>query len=300
MKILVTGGAGFIGSHLMEFLEDKGYEVIGLDNLQWSTRQMKNMVIGDIRDIELVDFLVSKIDEVYHLAAQINVDYGNEHPHETYDINVGGTLNILEACRKYGKRMIYASISEVYGSARTEKISEEHPLDAQSVYAASKLAADRLCKAYSDTYGTDVRILRNFNTFGNYQRYNSYGGVIAIFVDRALHNKPPIINGDGKQERDYIHITDALRGYELIAEKGKRGQPINIGTGKSISINEIARLVQRFTGCPQPIHTDARPGEVRRLCADITKAKSIGFIPKTQFETNLEDYIKWRKKHLLY
>ena len=196
--------------------------------------------------------------------------------------------------------MIYASTSEVYGSARTEKISEEHPLDAQSVYAASKLAADRLCKAYSDTYGTDVRILRNFNTFGNYQRYNSYGGVIAIFVDRALHNKPPIINGDGKQERDYIHITDALRGYELIAEKGKRGQPINIGTGKSISINEIARLVQRFTGCPQPIHTDARPGEVRRLCADITKAKSIGFIPKTQFETNLEDYIKWRKKHLLY
>ena len=299
MKILVTGGAGFIGSHLMEFLEDKGYEVIGLDNLQWSTRQMKNMVIGDIRDIELVDFLVSKIDEVYHLAAQINVDYGNEHPHETYDINVGGTLNILEACRKYGKRMIYASTSEVYGSAQTEKISEEHPLDAQSVYAASKLAADRLCKAYSDTYGTDVRILRNFNTFGNYQRYNSYGGVIAIFVDRALHNKPPIINGDGKQERDYIHITDALRGYELIAEKGKRGQPINIGTGKSISINEIARLVQRFTGCPQPIHTDARPGEVRRLCADITKAKSIGFIPKTQFETNLEDYIKWRKKHLL-
>ena len=300
MKILVTGGAGFIGSHLMEFLEDKGYEVIGLDNLQWSTRQMKNMVIGDIRDIELVDFLVSKIDEVYHLAAQINVDYGNEHPHETYDINVGGTLNILEACRKYGKRMIYASTSEVYGSAQTEKISEEHPLDCQSVYAASKLAADRLCKAYSDTYGTDVRILRNFNTFGNYQRYNSYGGVIAIFVDRALHNKPPIINGDGKQERDYIHITDALRGYELIAEKGKRGQPINIGTGKSISINEIARLVQRFTGCPQPIHTDARPGEVKRLCADITKAKSIGFIPKTQFETNLEDYIKWRKKHLLY
>ena len=299
MKILVTGGAGFIGSHLMEFLEDKGYEIIGLDNLQWSTRRMKNMVIGDIRDKELVDFLVSKVDEVQHLAAQINVDYGNEHPHETFEINVGGTLNILESCRKHGKRLIYASSSEIYGSAQTDKINEEHPLDAQSVYAASKLAADRLCKAYSDTYGVDVRILRNFNTFGNYQRLDSYGGVIAIFVDRALHNKPPIIYGDGKQERDYIHITDALRGYELIAEKGKRGEPINIGTGKSISINEIARMVQRLTGCPDPIHTDARPGEVRLLRADITKAKSIGFIPKTNFEHNLEDYIKWRKKHLL-
>ena len=279
----------------MEFLEDKGYEIIGLDNLRWSTRQMKNVVIGDIRDTELVEFLVSRVDEVFHLAAQINVDYGNLHPQETFEINVGGTLNILEACRKFGKRLIYASTSEIYGTAQQETITEIHQLDAQSVYASSKLSADRLCKAYHDTFDVDVRILRNFNTFGTHQRFDSYGGVIAIFVDRALHNKPPIIFGDGKQERDYMWITDALRGYELIAEKGEPGQPINFGTGKTVSVNRIAELVCQITGCPKPIHTMARPGEVRRLRAGIDKAKKLGFIPETNFEKCLEEYIKWKK-----
>jgi UDP-glucose 4-epimerase len=242
----------------------------------------------------MVDFLVEQCDEVYHLAAQINVDYGNEHPDETVDINVKGTLNLLEACKKWGRRMIYASSSEVYGS-REGTISETSPTDCQSIYAASKLAGDRLCKSYADTFHVDVRILRNFNTFGPHQRFDSYGGVIAIFTNRALLGKPPIIFGDGEQERDYIWIDDAVAGYELIAEKGIPGKPINIGSGTTVTVNEIARLVQKFTGCPDPIHATARPGEVHRLCADTTLAKSLGFVSTTNFEKNLEQYIKWKK-----
>ena len=256
---------------------------------------MKNTVVGDIRDKEIVDFLVGQVDEVYHLAAQINVDYGNENPDETVEINVQGTLNILEACRKYGKRMIFASSSEVYGTSQSEFISEKHELGSQSIYAATKVAGDRLCKAYADTYSVDVRILRNFNAFGYYQRTDSYGGVIAIFTDRALHNQPPLIYGNGTQERDYIWFTDAVAGYELIAEKGIPGQPINIGTGITITINEIAKLVQEFTGCPDPIHARPRPGEVRRLCAGIDKARSLGFKLITDFKKNLKEYIEWRK-----
>lgn len=295
-RVLITGAAGFIGSHMAEKMTKDGWEVVGLDNLKWYSRIPRNTVVGDVRDTQLVDNLVSIVDEVRHLAAQINVDYGNEHPQETVDININGTINVLEACKKHKKPLIFASTSEVYGTAQTASISEVHPLDASSVYAASKVGADRLCKAYRDAFGLDVKILRNFNTFGHFQRRDSYGGVIAIFVERALHNQPPIIYGDGEQERDYIWIDDALRGYELIAEMGQPGVPINIGSGQAISINRIAELVQKFTGCPDPIHVAPRPGEVRRLCADTTLANSLGFKCQTSFEENLEEYINWRRK----
>lgn len=298
LRALITGAAGFIGSHLQTKMENDGWEVIGLDNLRWSTRNLHNLVIGDILDERLVDLLVSQVDEVYHLAAQINVDYGNEHPKETLDINTTGTLHLLEACKRYKKRLIYASTSEVYGSAQTDAIAENHPTDVQSVYAATKLGAERLCKAYHNTYGVDVRILRNFNTFGTWQRFDSYGGVIAIFVDRALRGKSPLIYGDGEQERDYMWITDALDGYGLIAERGEPGKPMNIGSGVTITINHLAELVQKYTGCPKAIHTDPRPGEVRRLCADITYAKSLGFSPKTNFEEHLKTYIDWKREHM--
>lgn len=294
-RALITGNCGFIGSALQKKMEHDGWEIIGLDNLRWSTVTMKNTVIGDVRDKRLVDLLVGQADEVYHLAAQINVDYSNKFPYETTDINIQGTLNVLEACKKHGKKLIFASTSEVYGTSQTEQISETHPTDCQSVYAASKLAGDRLCKSYADTWGVDARILRNFNTFGSGQRFDGYGGVIAIFVDRALHNKPPIIFGDGLQERDYMEVSDAVSGYELIASSGRPGEPINIGTGRTISINHLASLIVKYTDCPKPIHVEPRPGEVRRLCADITKAKKLGFEPKTNFEENLKKYIEWRK-----
>lgn len=295
MRALVTGAAGFLGSHLVEHLTKNGWDVIGLDNLKWSTRKVGDLTIGDVRTYEFVDRMVRDVDIVYHLAAQINVDYGNKHAKETSEINIKGTLNILEACRKHQKKLIFASSSEVYGTAQTEKISETHPTDCQSVYAATKLAGDRLCKAYRDTWGVDARILRSFNAFGRYQRPDSYGGVIAIFVQRALAGKPPVIFGDGLQERDYLSVLDVVRGYELITQVDPGG-PLNIGTGRTITINQLAKLVQKYTNCPDPIHIDARPGEVRRLCADTTKAKSLGWKPTITFEQGLKDYIKWAKE----
>lgn len=294
-RVLITGAAGFLGSHLQEKWEKDGYEVIGLDNLRWSTRQLHNLVIGDILDKRLVDFLVQQVDEVYHLAAQISVPWSNEHPDDTVDINVKGTLNLLEACRRYNKKLIFASSSEVYGTAQTDKISETHPLDAQSVYASTKVAGDRLCKSYTDVFGLDVRIVRSFNTFGKFQRWDSYGGVIALFTHAALHNKPPKIFGDGKQERDYLWYTDTLRGYERIASDGKSGQPYNIATSQTVTINQIAELVRKYAGGPPAIHIEPRPGEVRRLCGDSKLLQTLGWKPETDFEKNIKEYIDWCK-----
>src|SRR3990167_10429668 len=173
------------------------------------------MLHGDIRTDDMIvggtiyDY-VRESDIVFLLAAQIHVDKSIENPQETIDINVNGTLNILEACRKYGKKLVFASSSEVYGTSQSEFMSETHPLDAQSPYAASKVAGDRLCKSYIDTYGMDISILRNFNTFGEYQNDGSYGGVIAIFTRQALAGEPITIYGTGEQERDYMYIEDAL------------------------------------------------------------------------------------------
>lgn len=299
MRVLILGNCGFIGSHLQEFLEQKGYEVLGLDNKRWSTRDMHNTVIADILDAPIVDFCVAQVDEVFLLSAQINVDLANENPQETMDINVQGALNVLEACRKHKKRLVFASTSEVYGSSQAEYMDESHPLDAQGIYAASKVAGDRLCKAYVDAYGMDVKILRNFNTFGPWQRWDSYGGVIAKFTDNALKGKAPVIYGDGTQQRDYMWIDDAVRAYELIMEKGKPGQPVNFGTGKTVSVNEIAHLICELTGCPDPIYTAPRPGEVQRLCANISQARALGFEPMTDFRKHLTEYVQWKKKHIL-
>jgi len=299
MKILITGSNGFIGSHLQELLVSEGNDVVGLDNQRWYTRKMPNTIIGDIREKTLVENLVKSVDVVYHLAAQINVDYGNKCPDETININVKGTLNVLEACVKYKKKLIFASSSEVYGTAQTDLISEEHPLDAQSVYAATKIMGDRLSKAYYDTYGLDVSILRNFNTFGLHQRNDSYGGVIAKFVDRALHKKPPIIYGDGSQQRDYIWITDALEGYRIASETNLHGKPLNIASGECVTVDKIAQLVIGYTHKElKPIHVAPRPGEVQRLQGDISYARTLGFSPKTDFEKHLYEYIQFRKKEL--
>lgn len=309
MKILITGAAGFIGSHLYQKLKSEGHEVIGIDNFSHASKNQVTQEIytgdiieGLIYDKKLYTFsslehYIKWSDIVYHLAAQIHVDKSIENPSETLDINVNGTLNILEACRKYKKKLIFASSSEVYGSSQSEFMDEHHPLDAQSPYAASKVAGDRLCKAYIDTYGMDICILRNFNTFGPYQsdggEGSSYGAVIGIFTRAALRNEPIRIFGDGEQRRDYMYITDAIQGYEIAS---KYTGVLNIGSGIDVSINELAQKIKGLTNSNSEIlHTEARPGEVRRLCADISRAKGLGFSPVTNLDDHLRTYVEWYK-----
>ncbi len=293
MKILITGAAGFIGGHLYKKLEDLGHDVIGIDNFFHSTKKDNSLIRKlDIRDNEIEKY-IEWSDIVYHLAAQIHVDYSIEHPIETFDINVNGAIKILEACRKFNKKLVFASSSEIYGTAQENYMDENHPTNPQSPYAVSKLTGDKLCTTYKEVYGMKIDVIRNFNTFGEWQNDTSYGGAIAIFTRKALRGEPLQIFGSGTQKRDYMYIEDALQGYLMSLEKDFPS-PINFGTGTFISINELAKLIIKLTGSKSEIvHTKERPGEVQMLCADITKAKQLGFKSVTNLERDLEKYTKW-------
>lgn len=214
---------------------------------------------------------------------------------ETFDINVNGTIKILEAAKKHQKKVVFASSSEIYGST-PGTISETTRLNPQSPYAVTKVTGDQLCAVYKDIYGMNIDVIRNFNTFGPYQNDTSYGGVIAIFTRKALGGEPLEIFGDGTQERDYIFITDALQGYLMSLDSNLPG-PTNFGTGTTVTINRLAELIKDITKSNSPIiHVTPRSGEVTRLCADISLAQSFGFKPTTNFERDLQTYIDWYKE----
>ena len=224
MKLLITGGAGFIGSHLCDKYVGEGHTVVCLDNFMsgdlMNIRHLLDyrnfkLVRGDVRDFDFLEKTMRDVDIVFHLAAQIHVDRSYIEPRLTYDINVIGTQNVLEVARLYdATRVIHASTSEIYGSAQYVPIDEVHPLNAPHPYGASKIAADRMCYAYIHTFGLNISIMRLFNVFGPRQKDVGYGGVISIFTRRVLNNIPPIIYGDGKQTRDYTYITDAVNAYD--------------------------------------------------------------------------------------
>ncbi len=297
MKVFVTGIRGFLAYHLTKELINDGHQVLGIDNLfnPCAGKIPKNIwKWGDVRYYPTVSAYIANSDVVFHLAAQIHVDQSINDPVFTNDVNIGGTLNILEACRKFNKRLILASTSEVYGTALTPAISESHPLNPQSPYAASKVAADRLAFSYWKTYDIPVTIVRNFNFFGQYQAFNSYGGVIAKFTYEALHGRAPRIFGSGEQERDYMNSEDAVMAYKTAFSDNMIGKEVNFGTGKTVKINDLAKMiVKRINPSLIPEHVEPRPGEVQRLCADITLAKSLGFTSKTDFEKDLNKYIDW-------
>jgi len=295
-KILITGAAGFIGSHLFKHLSKKGCNVIGLDNFDRPCGAKIKCIKGDVRDFGLVDRLIKNVDVVYHLAAQINVDRSYKQKKLTFDTNVTGTRNILEACKKYNKKMIFASTSEVYGTAQTKLISEDHPLNPQSPYALSKKIAETLCKKYAKECQVKVVILRNFNTYGPYQNMNFYGAVIPVFLKRVLNNQQPEVYLPGTQTRDFMYIEDAIRAYDVAAKKAPVGEPINFGTGKEISIFNLATTIIKLAGSKlKPIYIKGRPNEVMRLRADISKAKRLGFTPKVSLKEGLKKYQKWLK-----
>jgi len=312
MKILITGGAGFIGSHLCDKYTAEGHTVLCLDNFMsgnlMNVRHLLDyrnfkLIKGDVRDLDLLEKVMRDVDAVLHLAAQIHVDRSYIEPKLTYEVNVMGTQNILEVARLYdAKRVIYASTSEVYGSAQHVPIDEKHPLNAPHPYGASKIAADRMCHAYIQTYGMDIAILRLFNTFGPRQRDIGYGGVISIFTRRVLNNVSPIIYGDGLQTRDYTYIDDAVRAYDLALNHNEPiTEPINFGSGREVSILDLANMIIEFCGkrgSMKPIHVEPRIGEVKRLIADTTKAqKLLGWESKYNFEDGLKEFVQWYKDY---
>lgn len=311
-KILITGGAGFIGSHLCDQYTKEGHIVICLDNfMSGNLTNIKHLldyrnfklVKGDIRDSELLERIMRDVDVVFHLAAQIHVDRSYIEPRLTYDVNVMGTQNVLEVARMHdANKIIYASTSEVYGSAQYAGIDEKHPLNASHPYGASKIAADRMCYAYIQTYGMNISIMRMFNIFGPRQRDIGYGGVISIFTRRILSGVPPIVYGDGRQTRDYTYVEDAVKAYDSVFNhKEPIVEPINFGTGKEVSIIDLANMLIRLCGKNgriKPVHVESRIGEVKTLIANYTKArKLLGWKPEYDFEEGLSKFVQWYRNY---
>jgi UDP-glucose 4-epimerase len=311
MRILITGGAGFIGSYLCEKYTKEEHTVLCLDNfLSGNLLNVRHLldyrnfklIKGDVRDFDLLERIIRDVDVVFHLAAQIHVDRSYVEPRLTYEINVMGTQNILEVARIFDvKKVIYTSTSEVYGSAQYVPIDEKHPLDAPHPYGASKIAADRMCNAYIQTYGMNISIPRFFNIFGPRQRDIGYGGVISIFTRRVLNNIPPIIYGDGQQTRDYTYIEDAIRAFDLVLNHESKLKPINIGSGKEVSIIDLANKIIDLCGKKgkiKPVHVEPRIGEVKQLIANANKAKEIlGWEPKYDLKEGLKVFIQWYKNY---
>jgi len=312
MKILITGGAGFIGSHLCDKYTKEGHTVFCLDNFMSGNLtnvrhlldyQNFKLIQGDIRNLDLLEKVMRDVNVVFNLAAQIHVEKSYIEPKLTYDVNVMGTQNILGVARMYDiEKIIHASTSEVYGSAQYTPIDENHPLNAPHPYGASKIGADRMCYAYIQTYGMNISILRFFNIFGPRQRDVGYGGVISIFTRRVLSNISPIIYGNGHQTRDYTYINDAVRAYDLVLNHDEPiTEAINLGTGKEVSILDLANKIIDLHGNKgdiKSVHVEPRMGEVKRLIADATKAKNLlGWEPEYDFDKGLQEFVQWYQNY---
>lgn len=293
MKILITGAKGFIGSHLGNRLTQLGYEVVGVDNLShYSENPISFKYVAMTFQQYIHQSDLHEYDAIYHLAAHINVDESLQAPEVYMQNNAMGTIALLERARKVGYKgkIIFASSAEVYGTAVREMMDEDHPLDPLSPYAVAKLAAEQMCKLYTELYGMNVQVIRNFNTFGEYQNGGMYGGVIAKFKKQAQSGEPITVYGSGEQMRDYMHISQAVSGY-ILALTTKLPTIINFGSGKPIKIIDIANhIANRFAG--HVVHTAPRAGEVMRLQADITRAMRYGYKVETDFWKHLDAYLE--------
>jgi len=297
MRILLTGARGFVGSHLGNELTRRGHDVIGVDDMSSPSTNEVVFPVHEMKVGALTPEMLEGVDAIFHLAAKVNVDESILKPQLYFDENVSETIHLLELARTYAPRakFIYASTSEVYGTGRTDKMAEDHPLEAASPYAVSKMAADRLVGIYGDMHGMDVTVVRNFNTFGEHQRDGLYGGVIPKFVSQALKGEPITVFGDGTQSRDYMHVSQAITGYTMILEHDMP-RLYNCGLGETFPIIEIAQFIAKKFDVPIE-HRPARPNEVLFLCADVSLAREHGYTITTDFWNMLDAYIEWRKKY---
>lgn len=308
MNTLVTGGAGFIGSNIVRLLVEEGHQVTVLDNLSSGYRcnldpfPAVQFIEGDIRDEATVNRATAGVEVVFHVAASVGNARSIERPIEDSEINVIGTLRVLEAARQAGVRKIVQSSSAgVFGELKTLPIGEDHPAEPDSPYGASKLAAEKLCLAYRKIYDLEVVCLRYFNVYGINQRYDAYGNVIPIFAHRMLQGMSLTIFGDGEQTRDFINVRDvALANYQSAIGKGVSGA-FNIGSGTRVTINRLARLMSEVAGIPTVIeYGPARSGDVRHSLADISAAREVlGYKPSVELQEGLNEYMQWTKQEMI-
>jgi nucleoside-diphosphate-sugar epimerase len=308
-KILVTGGAGFIGSHIVDRLLAENYEVTVFDN--FSTGSLKNIpndnnsnlkiLRGDIRKIDEVMAAVKDIDAVFHEAAMISITKSIKDPILVNDVNVNGTLNVLKAAIDSGvKRLIFASSAAVYGPNSDPCKKENTIAFPANPYGVTKLVGESYARSFSKMYGLETISLRYFNIYGPRQSFdlnNSYGGVIVLFFNRLLRNMPPIIYGDGKQTRDFVYVKDIVEANMLALEsKSACGEFFNIGSGAVTSVNEVAQILKELLHKEnlENLYAKERLGDEKHGFADISKAEEFfGYNPKFSFKEGISNLVEW-------
>lgn len=301
--VLVTGGAGFIGSHLVEALVTAGYPVRVLDDL--STGQRSNLAhltadiqVGDVGDPAAVERALPGVAVVFHLAALASVQRSVEAPLDTHRTCDTGTLLILDAARRHGvRRIVYAGSASAYGIPAGEVQTENDPLCPLSPYAAAKLAGEMYLQAFAKSYGIETVRLRFFNVYGPRQRADSpYSGVIALFLAALQEGRIPKVFGDGLQTRDFVYVADVVQALRKAADTpGVSGRVYNVGTGRKVTLLDLIAALNRLLGTDiAPEHHPARAGDIRHSCADITRIRTdLGYEATTDLDTGLGHTLAW-------
>lgn len=307
-KALVTGGAGFIGSHIIEELLKMKVEVICVDD--YSAGKKENVApffdnpnfheaVCDITDYNTLQQYFEGVDIVFHNAASKKTVCLKD-PRKDLDINAKGMFNILTLSKTLGvKKVIHASTGSVYGEAIYYPQDEKHPVAPTSYYGVSKLAAENYATIFSREHDLDITILRYFHVYGPRQDYSDVGGVVSIFANRALKNEPLVIFGDGTQQRSFTYVKDVVRINMLAATSGKMtGEIYNCASGIRVTIYQLAEMIKKITGKPEleTIYKDWTPGDIKTFIVDNSKLRALGFEFETDFETGLHETIAWIKK----
>jgi UDP-glucose 4-epimerase len=306
-RVLVTGGAGFIGSTTVDLLVEKGFYVCIVDNLFLGKKENINKKAAfhkiDIRNKTAIEkvFAKEKPDFVVHLAAHMNLRQSIENPFFNADVNIIGSLNLLESCKNFSieKIVLASSGGAVYGEPLQLPVPESHPLQPLSPYGASKIALEEYAYSYWKNFGLDFAAMRYANVFGPRQNPKSEAGVISIFSEALLQNKNPFIFGSGEQTRDFVFSKDVAEANFLALTKKTKNHIFNIGTGEEVSVNRIFAFLKDFFGFDgKAIRKPQITGEVKRIFLDNSLAKKeLGWIPKTRFEEGMKITAEWFKKH---
>ncbi|MDG5820253.1 NAD-dependent epimerase/dehydratase family protein [Natronococcus sp. A-GB7] len=300
--ILITGGAGFIGSHLASALVDDN-EVRILDNLSSGKRanvpEAATLIEGDLRDAATLERATADVDLIFHEAALVSVQGSVEAPLTSHSINATATLEVLEAARREDARVVLASSAAIYGHPEEVPIAEADPKTPASPYGIDKLAIDHYARRYNELYGLETVALRYFNAYGPGQTAGDYSGVISIFCDQAIDDEPITVHGDGDQTRDFVFIDDIVQANLKAATTEQVGTAYNVGTGTSVTVQELAETIVDVTESNSEItHTEGRDGDIRHSQADISVIRSeLGYEPTVSLREGLKQTVEWYRQH---
>ena len=295
-NILITGGAGFIGSHLADALVPDN-DVTILDNFSTGSRENvpseAELLEGDITDSETLATSMSGMDIIYHQAAQVSVQKSVEEPVESFETNIAPTVEILDHAREHDCRVVLASSCAIYGDPEYIPIDEAHPTTPSSPYGLEKITKDRYARLYHELYSVETVALRYFNVYGPRQTAGDYSGVISIFNEQAQDNRDITVEGDGQQTRDFVHVQDIVQANLRAGETDAVGEAFNIGTGSSVTIKNLAETIRDVADSSSDVvHVDPREGDISNSEADIEKARALlGYEPTIELDEGLRSLI---------